>query len=152
MLSLDEMDPELQAEAAWTETEAHSWEMLSDEIGHLIGLVQEKREDYEHQTQAAITPEYDEVEKRLNELQEYADGRAQELNPDYVKLKYEYKYRSRMDRELVRYATEEGINCVALEGIYPLERRKSVIEYLVMKGLASMSYTTTLSAVEEAMK
>ena len=146
---LEEMDPDLYAEDSWKVDEANAWEMLSYEIWRLIGKVQENRMDYEQLTHAVETPEYDEVEARLTELQEYADGRAQELNPDYVELKYEYKYRSKLDREMVRYATQEGINCFALESIHPIERRKSVIEYLSEHGLASMSYDATKRAIKE---
>ena len=152
MLAIDELDPELQAEEAWKETEVLSWETLSDKLRSLIGFVCDKRDDYETLTHDADTSEYDEVELRLYELKDYVDGRAQELFPDYVTTRYGYYHKPDRDRELIEYATQEGINWYALEGVYGYRRKKAIIEYLMEYRLASMKYTAALEGVKEAMK
>jgi hypothetical protein len=152
MLELALIDPELEAEEAWKETEAYSWEALSEKLSSLIDFVSEKRDRYEYARQQTRTPEYEEVEYRLTELKEYVDGRAQELNPYYAETRYEYRSARRKERELLEYAKQEGINWYALECVYGFERKKAVIEYLMERGLASMKYTIALKEVKEAMK
>lgn len=152
MLELALIDPELEAEEAWKETEAYSWEALSEKLSTLIDLVSEKRDRYEYERHVSNAPEYEEVENRLTELKEYVDGRAQELNPYYAETRYEYRSARKKERELLEYAKQEGINWYALERVYGFERKKAVMEYLMEHRLTSMKYATALKEVKEAMK
>lgn len=132
-------------------SDSYRWEKLNEQVRHLIDSVQESRSDHERESHDAITPEYDSLETMLCDVQEYVEGRIEELRPGYYEGKYEsVNYASSRQQEMMRYALQEGINYVGLRKVsYNSQLCKDAIEYIMEHRLASMNYGATCKAVEE---
>ena len=133
------------------QSDSYRWEELNEQLSHLIYSVQDSRSDHERESHDAITPEYDSLEAMLSNVQSYVEGRIEELRPGYYEGKYEnVHYASSEQREMMRYALQEGINYVGLHEVFfnPLQC-KDAIEYIVEHKLASMNYEATCKAVDE---
>lgn len=153
MLAIDEIDEELLCEEYWKADEVEAWETLMSELEDVLESARMKCNRYRELTHEINTPEYDEFEHRLYGLQEYVAGRLQEVNPEYVKHHYDYEYGTERERDLIRYATQEGINWYGLRHIYQSDDdRQDMIEYLSSTGRASMKYTATVEAVVQRWK
>lgn len=145
---IEEMDEELLSEEWWKADEVEAWETLMSELDDVLESARMKRNRYRKLTHEVNTPEYDEFEHRLYGLQEYVAGRLQEVNPEYVKHQYDYEDGTERERDLIRYATQEGINWYGLKHWYwKDDDRQRIIEYLSSNGLASMKYQATLDTV-----
>ena len=133
------------------ESDSYRWEKLNDQLEHLIGSVQHERSCHERESNDNNTPEYDNLESMLCDVQKYVEGRIEELRPGYYEGKYEsVHYASRRQQEMMRYALQECINYVGLHEVFfnPLQC-KDAIEYIVEHKLASMNYEATCKAVDE---
>lgn len=133
------------------ESDSYRWEELNDQLRHLIACVQESRSKCERESQEIGTSEYDSLESMLYDVQNYVEGRIEELRPGYYERKYEsVHYASMRQQEMMRYALQEGINYVGLHEVFfnPLQC-KNAIEYIVEHRLASMNYEATCKAVDE---
>ena len=140
-----------EQELAYIET--YHWENLQSAVEKAISQVEESRCDTLRETKNAQTPEYDQVERMLSNVMDYITGRIEELSPGTYKHKHEtFYYASEREREAMRYALQEGINYVALTGLYPIARRIDAIEYISEHRLASLNYEKTCQAVREYQK
>lgn len=145
---LAEIDEELLSEEYWKADEVEAWTTLMGELEDVLESARMKRNRYRELTREVSAPEYEEFEHRLYDLEEYVAGRLQEVNPEYVKRQYDYTEGTDRERDLIRYATQEGINWYGLRHIYqPDDERQDMIEYLSRSGHASMKYTATKDAV-----
>lgn len=128
--------------------EACNWQDLLEKLRDVLNQLDDNRTSYRRET-GESTEEYDRAEKLLYVVHSYMRGRIQELDHDYCENRFRNPYRSKFEYEMMAYARQEGINYVALEEVYPAERRKDVIEYIMETGKASMKYEKTCEAVRD---
>ena len=133
--------------------EACHWEDLQETVKKAISQLEASRCDTIRDTGNSLTPEYNKVEDLLSNIRDYIDGRIEELNPGTYKHKQEtFHYTSSREREAMGYALKEGINYVALTGIFPIARQIEAIEYISEHRLGSLNYEKTSQAVREYQK
>ena len=133
--------------------EVGHWEELQAAVKHAISQLEESRCDTINDTGNGLTPEYNKVEQMLSNVMDYIRGRIEELSPGtYQHKQTTFYYASEREREAMRYALQEGINYVALTGLYPVSRRIDAIEYISERGLSSQNYEKTCQAVREYQK
>lgn len=135
------------------QNDSYRWEELNDQLQHLIYCVQDARSDCVRESNDRNTPEYDSLESMLNDIRDYVMGRTEELSPGYYEGTYVARISSRQEREMMRYALQEGINYVGLRDVSfnPL-RCKDAIEWIMEHKLASMNYEATCKAVDEYLE
>ena len=131
------------------EAEASHWEKLRGSVQQLVYQVEECRDARVKESGDKLTPEHDKLALMLDRVMDFVDGRIEEQRPGSYKFRQEfYHCAGSEEREVLRYALQEGINAVALMSLLPAQRRDAV-EYISEHGLASMNYEAASKAVIE---
>ncbi len=124
--------------------EAYKWECLREQVRDLNSTVDTYRDKSDFPT-----TDYDKLEVILYQLEDYINGRIEELNPGSYRQELSGRfYVDRTEREAMRYAKQEGINYVALT-LLPKESRIDAIDYIREHGMASLNYEKTCLAAHE---
>lgn len=139
---------ELYVEGQAAIDETYRLEAVKNAVVQALYQLDESRRESIRETGNRLTPEYDKLERMLGNVQDFIDGRIQELNPFYCERSYMFFDENAPIRVELRQAQQEGINYVALKGL-PSDEYARAVEYISEHGLASMNYEATCQAVEE---
>ncbi len=124
--------------------EAYKWEDLRRQVRELNSTVNTYRDKSDFPT-----TDYDKLEVILYQLEDYINGRIEELNPGSYRYELSRRfYVDHTEQEAMSYAQQEGINYVALT-LLPKESRIDAIDYIREHGMASLNYEETCLAAHE---